>query len=208
MFWAASDVGWAVGHSYICYAPLCVGATTVVFEGKPVGTPDAGTFWRIIAEYGVRSFFTAPTALRAIKREDPGGEIVGRYDLSRLRYLFLAGERADPDTVEWARRHAGVPVIDHWWQTETGWPIAANPAGIELLPVKLGSPTVPMPGYDVRILSRGGRAAAAGRARRRGAEAAAAAGDAADAVERRGAVPPGRTSTTFSRLLRDRRRRA
>ena len=142
VFWAASDVGWAVGHSYICYAPLFAGATTVVFEGKPAGTPDAGTFWRIIEEYGVRSFFTAPTAIRAIKREDPGGEIVGRYDLSRLRYLFLAAERADPDTIQWAHRHARVPMIDHWWQTETGWPIAANPAGIELLPVKPGSPSV------------------------------------------------------------------
>ena len=129
----------------------------MVFEGKPVGTPDAGTFWRIIEEYGVRSFFTAPTAFRAIKREDPRGEIVARYDLGRLRYLFLAGERADPDTIAWARRHTGVPVIDHWWQTETGWAIAANPVGIELLPVKPGSPTVPMPGYEVGILDEAGR---------------------------------------------------
>ena len=161
VFWAASDVGWVVGHSYICYAPLLVGATTVVFEGKPVGTPDAGTFWRVIAEHGVRSFFTAPTAFRAIKREDPARrDRRATTTSSRLRYLFLAGERADPDTIEWAQRHAGVPVIDHWWQTETGWAIAANPAGIELLPVKLGSPTVPMPGYDVQILSEAGDAAA------------------------------------------------
>jgi propionyl-CoA synthetase len=162
VFWAASDVGWVVGHSYICYAPLIVGATTVVFEGKPVGTPDAGTFWRVVAEHGVRSLFTAPTAFRAIKREDPAGELVRRHDLSPLRYLFLAGERADPDTIEWAARHLKVPVIDHWWQTETGWAIAANPAGIELLPVRLGSPTVPMPGYDVRILSEAGEPLPAG----------------------------------------------
>jgi propionyl-CoA synthetase len=156
VFWTASDVGWVVGHSYICYAPLIHGATTVVFEGKPVGTPDAGTFWRVIAEHGVRSFFTAPTAFRAIKREDPGAEFVSKYDLSSLRYLFLAGERADPDTIQWAQRHLNVPVIDHWWQTETGWPIVANPVGIELMPVKLGSPTVPLPGYEVAILSEAG----------------------------------------------------
>jgi propionyl-CoA synthetase len=157
VFWTASDVGWVVGHSYICYGPLIHGATTVVFEGKPVGTPDAGTFWRVIAEHKVRSFFTAPTAFRAIKREDPEARLVGDYDLSSLRYLFLAGERADPDTIEWAQRHLKVPVIDHWWQTETGWAIAANPVGIELLPVKLGSPTVAMPGYDVRILGDDGQ---------------------------------------------------
>jgi propionyl-CoA synthetase len=162
VFWSASDVGWVVGHSYIVYAPLIVGATTVVFEGKPVGTPDAGTFWRVIAEHGVRSFFTAPTAFRAIKREDPAGEFLKEYDLSSLRYLFLAGERADPDTIEWAQRHLKVPVIDHWWQTETGWPIVANPAGIELLPVKLGSPTLPLPGYDVQILSDEGHPLPAG----------------------------------------------
>jgi propionyl-CoA synthetase len=162
VFWAASDVGWVVGHSYICYAPLLVGATTIVFEGKPVGTPDAGTFWRVIAEHGVRSLFTAPTAFRAIKREDPEGALVRNHDLGSLRYLFLAGERADPDTIEWARAQLGVPVIDHWWQTETGWAIAANPAGIELLPVKPGSPTVPMPGYDVRILSESGEPLPAG----------------------------------------------
>jgi len=156
VFWSASDVGWVVGHSYICYGPLIAGATTVVYEGKPVGTPDAGAFWRVIADHRVRSFFTAPTAFRAIKREDPEGRMIGDYDLSPLRFLFLAGERADPDTVDWATRHLGVPVIDHWWQTETGWAIAANPAGIELLPIKPGSPTVPMPGWDVQILSEAG----------------------------------------------------
>ena len=153
VFWTASDVGWVVGHSYICYGPLIAGATTVVFEGKPVGTPDAGTFWRVISEHGVKSFFTAPTAFRAIKREDPAGDFVRRYDLSCLKLLFLAGERADPDTIEWAQAQLKVPVIDHWWQTETGWPIVANPAGIELLPVKPGSPTLPLPGYDVQILA-------------------------------------------------------
>ncbi len=157
VFWAASDVGWVVGHSYICYAPLIHGNTTVVFEGKPVGTPDAGTFWRVIEEHGVKVLFTAPTAFRAIKREDPNGALVRDYDLSGLRILFLAGERADPDTVEWARRHLGVPVIDHWWQTETGYSIAANPMGIEPLPVKSGSPSVAMPGYDVQVLDEGGR---------------------------------------------------
>ncbi len=159
VFWTASDVGWVVGHSYICYGPLLVGATTVVFEGKPVGTPDAGTFWRVISEYGVKSFFTAPTAFRAIKREDPSGALIRDYDISSLKYLFLAGERADPDTIVWAQDHLKVPVIDHWWQTETGWAIAANPVGIEQLAVKLGSPTVPMPGYAVEILAEDGRPA-------------------------------------------------
>jgi propionyl-CoA synthetase len=156
VFWAASDVGWVVGHSYICYAPLIHGNTTVVFEGKPVGTPDAGTFWRVIEEYNVKSFFTAPTAFRAIKREDPKGELIKDYDISCLRALYLAGERADPDTIEWAQRIMGVPVYDHWWQTETGYTIAGNPAGIEALPVKIGSPTVAMPGYDVQILDEAG----------------------------------------------------
>ena len=162
VFWSASDVGWVVGHSYICYAPLLAGATTIVFEGKPVGTPDAGTFWRVIEEYRVKSFFTAPTAFRAIKREDPAGEFVKKYDLSSLKFLFLAGERADPDTIVWAQDHVKVPVIDHWWQTETGWAIAANPAGIELLPIKLGSPTMAMPGYDVQILNDEGHPIPAG----------------------------------------------
>ena len=156
VFWAASDVGWVVGHSYICYAPLIHGNTTVVFEGKPIGTPDAGTFWRVIEEYDVKSFFTAPTAFRAIKREDPKGEMIKDYDISGLRALYLAGERADPDTIEWAQRVMGVPVYDHWWQTETGYTIAGNPAGIEALPVKIGSPTVAMPGYDVQILDEAG----------------------------------------------------
>jgi len=162
VFWAASDVGWVVGHSYICYAPLIHGNTTVVFEGKPVGTPDAGTFWRVIAEHDVRSFFTAPTALRAIKREDPDGLLMADYDLSHLRALYLAGERADPDTILWAQKALNIPVIDHWWQTETGYTIAGNPLGIEALPVKIGSPTVPMPGYDVRILGEDGHEVPAG----------------------------------------------
>jgi propionyl-CoA synthetase len=162
VYWAASDVGWVVGHSYICYAPLLMGCTSIVFEGKPVGTPDAGTFWRVISEHGVKALFTAPTAFRAIKREDPKGEFVRKYDLGCLKTLFLAGERADPPTIEWAQDQLKVPVIDHWWQTETGWAIAGNPVGVELLPVKLGSPTVPMPGYDVRILDDGGHPVPAG----------------------------------------------
>ncbi len=153
----ASDVGWVVGHSYIVYGPLLAGATTVLYEGKPVGTPDAGQFWRVISEYRVRSMFTAPTAFRAIKKEDPKGELAGRYDLSGLRYLFLAGERLDPETHRWASDLLDIPVIDHWWQTETGWPIVANPAGIELLPIKPGSPTRPLPGWDVRVLDTDGR---------------------------------------------------
>ncbi|MEP2921633.1 propionyl-CoA synthetase [Sulfitobacter sp.] len=156
VFWAASDVGWVVGHSYICYGPLVAGCTTVVFEGKPIGTPDAGTFWRVIEEHDVKVLFTAPTALRAIKREDPDAKYLTKYDLSGLQALFLAGERADPDTIKWAQTHLQKPVIDHWWQTETGWAIAANPLGIEELPVKLGSPAVPMPGYAIDILDEGG----------------------------------------------------
>ena len=162
VFWAASDVGWVVGHSYICYAPLIHGNTTIVFEGKPVGTPDAGTFWRVISEHNVRSFFTAPTAFRAIKREDPKGEFRAEYDLSCLNALYLAGERADPDTIHWAQDLLGVPVIDHWWQTETGWTIAGNPMGVEALPIKIGSPSVPMPGYDVRVLDESGNPLPAG----------------------------------------------
>jgi len=162
VFWAASDVGWVVGHSYICYAPLIHGNTTIVFEGKPVGTPDAGTFWRVISEHNVRSFFTAPTAFRAIKRDDPKGELIKKYDISCLRALYLAGERADPDTIEWAKKVMGIPVYDHWWQTETGWTIAGNPAGIEAMPVKVGSPTVAMPGYDVQILDEAGHEMPAG----------------------------------------------
>ncbi len=162
VFWAASDVGWVVGHSYICYGPLLAGCTTVVFEGKPIGTPDAGTFWRVIEEHDVKVLFTAPTALRAIKREDPNAEYLGKYDLSCLQSLFLAGERADPDTIGWAQKHLQKPIIDHWWQTETGWAIAANPLGIEELAIKPGSPAVPMPGYQVDILDEGGNPVAAG----------------------------------------------
>jgi propionyl-CoA synthetase len=156
VFWTASDVGWVVGHSYIVYGPLLHGCTTVLYEGKPVGTPDAGAFWRVIAEHGVRVFFTAPTAFRAIKREDPEGELIRARDLSKFRALFLAGERADPPTVEWAEQQLGIPVIDHWWQTETGWPICANCLGLEQLPVKHGSPTRPAPGWDVRVLDNQG----------------------------------------------------
>ncbi|MFH1329343.1 MAG: propionyl-CoA synthetase [Actinomycetota bacterium] len=156
VYWAASDVGWVVGHSYIVYAPLLHGCTTILYEGKPVGTPDAGAFWRVVAEHGVNVLFTAPTALRAIKQQDPRGEHIGRYDLSRFRTLFLAGERCDSDTLEWAREKLGVPVIDHWWQTETGWAIGANCLGIEALPVKPGSAGVPVPGYDVQVLDPAG----------------------------------------------------
>ena len=156
VFWAASDVGWVVGHSYICYGPLIAGCTTVVYEGKPVGTPDAGAFWRVIRDHKVKGFFTAPTALRAIKRDDPEGKLVKDYDISHLGALYLAGERADPDSVQWAERHLKVPVVDHWWQTETGWAIAANPLGIEALPFKSGSPSVAMPGFDVQVLDEGG----------------------------------------------------
>ena len=152
VYWAASDVGWVVGHSYIVYAPLLTGCTTILYEGKPVGTPDPGAFWRVISQHGVGTLFTAPTAFRAIKKEDPRGEHLQRYDLSRFRALFLAGERLDPDTYHWATRLLQVPVIDHWWQTETGWPIASNCSGVEPLPVKPGSPTKAVPGYDVRVL--------------------------------------------------------
>lgn len=156
VMWAASDIGWAVGHSYTVYAPLLVGATTVLYEGKPVGTPDAGAFWRVIADHGVNVLFTAPTAIRAIKKEDPAAELVGRYDRTTLRALFLAGERLDPATYEWASGALGLPVVDNWWQTETGWPICAAPLGLEPLPLKAGSPSVPMPGYDVRVLDAAG----------------------------------------------------
>ena len=156
VFWAASDVGWVVGHSYIVYGPLLHGATTILFEGKPVGTPDAGTFWRVISQHGVVALFTAPTAFRAIKKEDPQGLFVPQYDLTKFRTLFLAGERADPETIKWAEQKLKVPVIDHWWQTETGHPISQNPVGLGLLPVKYGSPCVPMPGYDVRVLDDAG----------------------------------------------------
>ena len=162
VYWAASDVGWVVGHSYIVYAPLLNGNTTLLYEGKPVGTPDPGAFWRVIEEHKVSVLFTAPTAFRAIKKEDPEGTFIRKYDLSSLRTLFLAGERCDPDTLLWAEAQLGVPVVDHWWQTETGWAIAANPMGIERLPVRPGSPTVPMPGYDVQILDEQGEILPAG----------------------------------------------
>ena len=162
VFWAASDLGWAVGHSYIVYGPLFNGNTTVLYEGKPVGTPDPGGFWRVISQHRVSAFFTAPTAFRAIKREDPDGKYVGRYDLSGLRTLFLAGERCDPDTLRWAEEKLGVPVIDHWWQTETGWPVGANCVGLGAFPVKPGSCTKAVPGYDVRALGDDGHEVAAG----------------------------------------------
>ena len=155
VFWAASDVGWVVGHSYIVYGPLLSGNTAILYEGKPVGTPDAGAFWRVIAQHDVVTLFTAPTAFRAIKQQDPEATLIGDYDLGKFRALFLAGERADPDTIQWAERHLKVPVIDHWWQTETGWPIVANPLGIEQMPVKYGSPSVVMPGYRVEVLDEG-----------------------------------------------------
>jgi propionyl-CoA synthetase len=162
VYWAASDVGWVVGHSYIVYGPLLLGATTVLYEGKPVGTPDAGAYWRVVADHGVKALFTAPTAIRAIKKEDPDGTHLARYDLSGLRYLFQAGERLDPGTYHWAVGKLGIPVIDHWWQTETGWSIAAAPMGVEAMSVKPGSATVPMPGYDVRVLRPDGTPCAPG----------------------------------------------
>jgi propionyl-CoA synthetase len=162
VYWAASDVGWVVGHSYIVYGPLLRGCTTVMYEGKPVGTPDAGAFWKVIADRGVNVMFTAPTAIRAIRREDPDGKLLAQYDLSSLKYLFLAGERCDPDTLHWAREQLGVPVIDHWWQTETGWSIAANPAGLGLFDIVPGSAGKPMPGWDVRVLDDDGNEVASG----------------------------------------------
>jgi len=152
VYWAASDVGWVVGHSYIVYGPLFLGATTIMYEGKPIGTPDPGAFWRVISEHKVKVLFTAPTAFRAIKKEDPEGQYLKQYDMSGFEALYLAGERTDPDTYEWATQLLGVPVIDHWWQTETGWAIVGNPRGVELFPIKPGSATKPMPGWDVRIL--------------------------------------------------------
>lgn len=162
VFWTASDVGWVVGHSYIVYAPLLAGVTTVLYEGKPVGTPDAGAFWRVISEHGVVALFTAPTAFRAIKKEDPEGRLIENYDLSKFRMLFLAGERADPDTIKWAERKLNVPVIDHWWQTESGAPISHNPVGQGLLPVKYGSPGVEMPGFMIEVLDDAGHPVEAG----------------------------------------------
>jgi len=157
VFWAASDIGWVVGHSYICYGPLLNGSTTLIYEGKPVGTPDPGAFWRVISEHKVASLFTAPTALRAIRKEDPDCDYIKQYDMSCMRALFLAGERCDPDTLYWAQDKLQVPVVDHWWQTETGWAIAANCLGLEIFPVKAGSPTKPAPGYDVQFLDEAGQ---------------------------------------------------
>jgi propionyl-CoA synthetase len=162
VYWAASDIGWVVGHSYIVYAPLLKGCTSILYEGKPVGTPDPGAFWRLIAEHGVNALFTAPTAFRAIKKEDPQGTYMSKYDLARFRTLFLAGERCDPDTLHWAEDRLKVPVVDHWWQTETGWPIAANCVGLGMLPVKAGSPTKAVPGYEVRVLDDDNRELAPG----------------------------------------------
>ncbi|MEE4361610.1 MAG: AMP-binding protein [Pseudomonadales bacterium] len=162
VFWAASDVGWVVGHSYICYAPLLTGCTSVVYEGKPVRTPDAGAFWRVIAEHGVRVFFVAPTAFRAIRKEDPEAVLRERHDLGCLERLFVAGERCDPPTLSWLEDRLGIPVIDHWWQTETGWPVCAVPAGVEALPTRAGSAGLPMPGYDLRVLDDDGREVPAG----------------------------------------------
>ena len=163
VWWSASDVGWVVGHSYIVYAPLLVGATTILYEGKPVGTPDAGAFWRVASEHGAVALFTAPTAVRAIRKEDPHGVKVAEYDLSRMHTLFCAGERLDPDTYHWATDTLGMPVVDNWWQTETGWPIASNLRGLDPMPIKPGSPTVPVPGYDLRVLDGDGSALPAGR---------------------------------------------
>ncbi|WP_246333365.1 AMP-binding protein [Aureimonas mangrovi] len=157
VIWTASDVGWVVGHTYIVYAPLICGATSVLYEGKPVGTPDAGAFWRVCAEYSVKALFTAPTAIRAVRKEDPGGTLIEGHDLSKLRTLFLAGERADPETVRWAERVLKRPVVDHWWQTESGWPIAANPVGLGRLAIKHGSASVPMPGWEVEALDEAGK---------------------------------------------------
>ena len=190
VYWAASDIGWVVGHSYIVYAPLLAGCTTILYEGKPVGTPDPGAFWRVASQHGVNALFTAPTAFRAIKKEDPRGEHIGKYDLSRFRTLFLAGERCDPDTLLWARERLGVPVIDHWWQTETGWPIAANCVGMGMLPVKPGSPTKAVPGYDVRVLAEDNQ--------RDAARARSAASPSACRC-RRGACPPSGTTTRATR---------
>ncbi len=162
VYWAASDIGWVVGHSYIVYAPLLHGCTTILYEGKPIGTPDAGAFWRVIAQHRVSCLFTAPTAFRAIRREDPEGRHIREHDISSLRTLFLAGERCDPDTLQWAQNQLQIPVIDHWWQTESGWAMAANPMGIEPLPIKAGSPTVAVPGYDIRVLDDEGHEAPRG----------------------------------------------
>ena len=206
VYWAASDIGWVVGHSYIVYAPLFHGCTTILYEGKPVGTPDAGAFWRVIAEHQCVAMFTAPTAFRAIKKEDPAGKLFAQYDFSKFRTLFLAGERADPATIEWAEQLLKVPVIDHWWQTETGWAIAGNPLGLGMLPVKHGSPTVAMPGYDVRIVDEQCKEVAGRQDGLDRGQAAAAALVPADAVAA-GRALQGKLSRRIPRLLQNRRRR-
>ena len=206
VYWAASDIGWVVGHSYIVYAPLLAGCTTVLYEGKPVGTPDAGAFWRVIEEHRVKALFTAPTAFRVIKKEDPEGTFARGRDLSSLRYLFLAGERLDPETYRWARELLGIPVIDHWWQTETGWAIAANPMGLEPMEAKPGSPTVPMPGYDLHVVDPSGEDVAGWHERRNRPPAAAAARLPAHLVGRRPALHR-LLPVRLPRLLPDRRRR-
>ena len=190
-WWSASDVGWVVGHSYIVYAPLFHGCTSVLYEGKPVGTPDAGAFWRVISEHKCVAMFTAPTAFRAIKKEDPQGKFFEKYDLSKFRTLFLAGERADPDTMVWAENLLKEPVIDHWWQTETGWAIAGNPLGLGQLPIKHGSPTVPMPGYDLRVVDDGNKRSRAARWARSSSSCR---------CRRRACRPCGRTTTACTRV--------
>ena len=206
VYWAASDVGWVVGHSYIVYAPLLNGNTTVLFEGKPVGTPDAGAFWRVISQHNVGVLFTAPTAFRAIKKEDPEGALIKDYDLSRLKALFLAGERLDPATLQWAEKNLGIPVIDHWWQTETGWSICANCLGIEQLPIREGSPTKAVPGMDVRVVDNSCQEVKRGENWCTGYQFAAAARNIPNAVERRRALHRN-VFFRVSRLLQDGRRR-
>ena len=206
VYWAASDIGWTVGHSYTVYGPLLHGCTSVLYEGKPVGTPDPGAFWRVCAEHGVCTLFTAPTAFRAIRQQDPDGEHIGRYDLSSLRALFLAGERCDPETLGWAEEKLRVPVVDHWWQTETGWAIAANCLGIEPLPVVPGSPTRAVPGWDLHVLDADGHELPRGRDGRPRDQAAAASRLVADPLERGGALSRG-VPLGVPGLLPDRRRR-
>ena len=206
VWWCASDVGWVVGHSYIVYGPLIHGATSILYEGKPVGTPDAGAFWRVISEHKAVALFTAPTAFRAIKKEDPEGKLLKQYDLSKFRTLFLAGERGDPPTIEWAQKLLGVPIVDHWWQTETGWAICGNFVGLDPMPVKPGSCSVPSPGWHLEVLDEQGKAdGEAGRGRGARRQAAVAARQLPDPVERRRALPAG-LSRGVSRLLQDRRR--
>ena len=206
VWWSGSDVGWVVGHSYIVYAPLFHGCTSILYEGKPVGTPDAGAFWRVCADHGVVSLFTAPTAFRAIRKEDPDAKLLKQYDLSKFRALFLAGERADPPTIQWAEEHLKVPVLDHWWQTETGWCIAGNPLGLGALPVKYGSACVPMPGYADRHRRRGLPSGAGQQDRLDRGQAAAAAGQFPDAVAA-GRPLQGKLPRRIPRLLQDGGRR-